>query len=239
MIDISTKMIGKTIGVWGDSILRGVVLDDILGSYRMISRNCVEMIKEILGLKILNRSRFGCTVGKGSRLLNKALDEGLDCDGVMLEYGGNDCDYDWQKVSDAPELPHQPYTPLIEFEQTMQQMIDQLRSRNIRPLLMSLPPIHSERYFRFLVEKGLNEDNLRYFLGDISHIYQHHEMYSLTITHLASQNQCFYAPVREAFLKSGRGASYICSDGIHPNEQGHELMLHVFTQLAAQMVKAI
>ncbi len=222
----------KTIGVWGDSVLKGVIFDEIRGSYQLLANSCGALISNTLGLTILNKSRFGCTVDKGLQNLEKSLEKGLDCDYILLEYGGNDCDFDWPTVAANPDLPHQPHVPLPQFKQQMQAMIDLVRANGIEPMLMSLPPISGEGYLDFLCGKGLERQQLLRFLGDAQRIYRFHESYSLAATSLALQNKCLYAPVREAFLAARNAPALLCSDGIHPNADGHRLMQQVFTEMA-------
>jgi acyl-CoA thioesterase I len=224
--------IGKKIGVWGDSILKGVVFDEIRGSYQLLDDSCANLVSRNLGLDILNKSRFGCTIDKGIAHLEKALENKMDCDYILLEYGGNDCDFDWPAVAAQPGLPHLPRTPLKLFNEKLQYVVDLVRRSRIEPVLMSLPPISGEGYLEFLVRKGLDRGALLRFLGDAQQIYRFQESYSLSITRLASHCQCLYAPVREAFLAHRNCPSLICADGIHPNEAGHRVMQHVFTRMA-------
>ncbi len=232
------NLLSRKIGVWGDSILKGVVIDDVKGTYSMLKSNCVSLFEQQLDFPVLNRSRFGFTISKGYRHLASALERGLSCDLVLLEYGGNDCDYDWAAVSADPDGNHHPNTPLSSFTQTLEKMIDTLRKNSIEPLLMSLPPINSDKYFKFLVSKGHDASALLHFLGDVNHIYQHHEAYSLEITKAAFQHNCYYVPVREAFLSSGKSRDFICLDGIHPNQEGHQVMQRVFKDYAAKLIHA-
>jgi acyl-CoA thioesterase-1 len=227
MIDI-----GKKIVVWGDSILKGVVFDEIRGSYHLLEDSCTDLVRRKLGLDILNKSRFGCTIDKAITHLEKAMQKPMECDYILLEYGGNDCDFDWPSVAEHPDWPHLPRTPLAMFCQQLQYVVDLLRNRQIEPVLMSLPPISGEGYLDFLVKKGLSRQALLQFLGDAQQIYRFQESYSLAITGLALRNRCLYAPVRESFLAERNSPSLICADGIHPNEAGHKLMQQVFTQLA-------
>lgn len=227
MIDV-----GKKIGVWGDSILRGVVLDEREGTYQMLQKNCVERIRETVNVQILNRSRFGCTIEKGRKQLFKALDKGIDCDAVLLEYGGNDCDFNWPIVAAKPHEEHLPLTPVDRFCQVLGDMIDALRQRKIEPILMSLPPISSQRYFDFIVSKGVDAKGLLQFLGHVHQIYQHHELYSLLVSGIAAEKKTYYVPIREHFLQNRCGEECLCRDGIHPNEQGHARMQEAFTQFA-------
>jgi acyl-CoA thioesterase I len=224
--------IGKKIGVWGDSILKGVVFDEIRNSYQLLVDNCADLCRRKLGLNIINKSRFGCTIDKGIAILEKSLENSPGCDYILLEYGGNDCDFDCLAVAAHPDWLHQPHTLLLKFSQQLQLLIDLLRCNLIEPVLMSLPPISGDRYLDFLVKKGLNRQSLLSFLGDVQQIYRFQESYSLTITGLALRSQCHYVPIREAFLAEPKSPSLICADGIHPNEAGHQLMHQVFAQLA-------
>jgi len=226
MLDLYRK-----IGIWGDSVLKGVVFDEAKGAYRILAAGCAESVARVLNLSILNKSRFGCTIDKGMRQLERALADGLDCDLVLLEYGGNDCDFEWAAVATDPSLPHEPHTPLPQFKETYRQMIAMLRQNRIEPLVMSLPPIDAERYFEFIVSRGPDRNRIMAFLGDVQLIYRHQEAYSLAVTTLAATEGCRYAPVREAFLAARDCPGLICADGIHPNERGHELMQTVFTSL--------
>ena len=223
--------IRRTIGVWGDSVLKGVIFDEIRGTYQLLANSCATLVSKKLGFTILNKSRFGCTIDKGRATLEKSLENGLACDYVLLEFGGNDCDFDWPAVESNPDLLHEPHTPLPQFKQQLEEMIELLRKNNIEPMLMSLPPISGEGYLNFLVSKGLKREKLLHFLGDAQQIYRFHESYSLAATSMAIRKNCLYAPIREAFLASRNCPSLICSDGIHPNEKGHELMQQVFTAM--------
>ncbi len=228
MFDIKNK-----IGVWGDSVLKGVIFDEIRGTYQLLAESVGNLITKTLGLNIVNRSRFGSTVDKGRVTLEQSLERGLDCDYVLLEYGGNDCDFDWAAVSADPDRAHLPNTPLPEFKEQLQAMIDLLRTNKIEPMMMSLPPIHSEKYLNFFVEKGsLNRQNVMRFLGDSEQIYRHHESYSLEVTKMAINNKCLYIPMRESFLAAKNSPDLLCIDGVHPNKAGHKLMQNVFTELA-------
>ncbi len=224
----------QKIGVWGDSVLKGVVFDDVRGTYQLLAQSCVQMVEQVFNTTIINRTRFGSTVEKGHQQLKKALKAGLDCDIILLEYGGNDCDFDWSAVSAAPFKDHQPRTPMPRFLNNLRDMVALIRSHGMIPALMSLPPIDGQRYLDYLVSKGSDRDALLAFLGQPQQIYYHHEWYSLAVTRLAQELACQYVPMREAFLARGKCFELLCMDGIHPNESGHHLMQDVFTRYSVE-----
>ena len=92
-----------------------------------------------------NYAKFGCTVTKGLELVKKHLDKIPDYDYIVLEFGGNDCDFDWAEVSKAPTAPQRSKTPLHSFIGTYREMIRLIRENGGVPVLLSLPPIDAER----------------------------------------------------------------------------------------------
>ena len=96
----------KKIGVFGDSILKGIQLDRITKKH--IVKNDIDIDK--IGGKHLvsidNFSLFGSTINKGKALLQRHL-EGKSFDIVLLEYGGNDCDFNWANIAENPSGNHE------------------------------------------------------------------------------------------------------------------------------------
>ena len=82
----------KKIWIFGDSILRGVVWSESAGRYINSDKLGEKEIACRYGIEITNRSRFGCTLQKGSKILQKQLECAAICDAALIEYGGNDCD---------------------------------------------------------------------------------------------------------------------------------------------------
>ena len=63
----------RSVGIWGDSVMKGVVFDEGRGKYSLLPENGAERASRKLGLRLFNRSRMGCTVTKGLSLLKKDL----------------------------------------------------------------------------------------------------------------------------------------------------------------------
>lgn len=218
----------QSIGVWGDSVMKGVIYDERKEKYALLPENGADKASRKLGLKLFNRSRMGCTVTKGLSLLKKDLQKvDAGCDAALIEFGGNDCDYNWEQVALAPEREHQPHTPLPQFVAGLRDMVSIVRQKGMEAVLMTLPPIHAQRYFDFFTRSGLSKENILSWLGDVQHIYRWHERYSLAVSRVAQECGCPLADVRDAFLAQKNYGELLCLDGIHPNEKGHALMEHV------------
>ncbi len=216
----------QKIAVWGDSILKGVALDPATGRYGVLDRSCTNLLTRETGVEVMNHSRFGCTAQKGRFIMESDLKKDIRCDAAIIEYGGNDCDFDWAKVASAPEFDHQPKTPLDQFTGEVQTMIDDTRAKGIEPILTTLPPLDHNRFFA-RVSKGLNADAILKWLGDVFLIYRWQESYSNAVARLACLNKCRLIDIRGAFLAHKHYEELLCEDGMHPNERGHRLMADV------------
>ena len=220
--------------------MKGILLDKESSRYYPMKQTETERIYTKLGLAVNNRSRFGCTIEKGQQQLTRALEKGLACDVVLLEYGGNDCDYDWERVANDPDAKHEPHTPFKKFEEIYHNMLLSIKRGGITPVVMSLPPIDGERYFKWITRNGLNAQNILRFLGDVQMIYRYQEMYSLAATKLAYETGAMYVDVRSAFLdKRNYKDSLICEDGIHPNENGYRLIAHELMRFASDNLEKL
>lgn len=87
----------KKIAIWGDSVLKGVVLEEGKDRYSLLKDSSIELIKREYNLMIKNNSKFGLTVTKAMRLMDKSLSKGDHPNYVLVELGGNDCDYNWKR----------------------------------------------------------------------------------------------------------------------------------------------
>ena len=219
--------------VFGDSVAKGVVLDNEKNRYGLLKNCFAHQLAETLSLSVTNYAKFGCTVTKGLEILQKHLDKVDQYDYVALEFGGNDCDFDWAEVAKAPDAPQLCKTPLRIFVDTYRQMIRLIRQNGGTPLAFSLPPIDAARYFDW-ISQGLDADAILRFLGDKEHIYRWHEMYNVAVCRVAGEEHVPVIDITTDFLEMNNYQSCICDDGIHPNEKGHT----VITRQIARFVQA-
>lgn len=226
---------GKVV-LFGDSVARGVVLDKD-GSYAPIRENFAALAASKLGLPLVNKAKFGCTISKGLEIARRFLSkddsriEGREL--ALLEFGGNDCDFRWDEIAARPLEHHDPTTPLPQFSELYVQLIGELRKAGYTPVLMTLPPLVAKRYFDWFTRTGLDRSAILTWLGDVDMIYRWHSGYDKEVRRIAEQEACPLVDVRKAFLDRGDYGAYICKDGIHPNALGHELIESTLLELAA------
>jgi len=208
--------------VFGDSIGKGIVLQPATSRYEIIKMN----IEKLFGrndINIKNYSMFGCTVSKGLSVIKRHARELIGYKSIFLEMGGNDCDFAWNEIADNPEKDHIAKTPLLEFGEIYTQVIDEIRTNGGNPIMLNLPPLDPSRYFNW-VSKGINKDNILKWLGDVDMIYRWQEMYNVEVMMLATRMVVPIIDIRSAFLKCNNYRDFICFDGIHPNNDGYELI---------------
>ncbi len=225
----------QSVCIFGDSVSKGVIFDSVRNKYILLKDSFVGTIEHNTNISISNYSKFGCTITKGCEVLKKHESELNQYDYTLLEFGGNDCDFDWAAISNEPESPHTPNTPVSAFEQGYSELIDEVKKSGGKPVLLSLPPIDAKRYFAW-VTRGLNADNVLRWLGDVEYIYRWHEMYNLAVNRLAKLHSVPLIDISSAFLKTGHYQNLICEDGIHPNKDGHKLISETIEQNALAYV---
>ncbi len=209
---------------FGDSIGKGVVYDSARARYVSCSASFVKLTEQEEACHVENFSRYGCTVTRGRELVKKNTGRIEEADGVLLEFGGNDSDFDWQRISDNPDAAHVPHTPLSLFVDTYKGTIEEIRKLGKRPVLLNLPPIDEKKYFRW-ISRGLSAENiLKWLGGDAIYIYRWHEMYNAAVCDICNATGTPMIDIRSAFLIRKDYSDYLCEDGIHPNEKGHLLI---------------
>jgi len=221
----------QSVCIFGDSVAKGVVFDAVKKKYRLLKDNFANIVEQQQHISILNFARFGCTITMGGEILRRHESELTRYDYTLLEFGGNDCDYNWAEIAKDPHGQHICNTPIPLFREKYMELIRRVQSSGGRPVLLNLPPIDPKRYFRW-VSKGLDKNNILAFLGAIDSIYKWQEMYSKTVEELAAQENIPLIDIRSGFMSKKNFSDYLCVDGIHPNERGHQLISRVIRKRA-------
>ena len=222
----------NNIFAFGDSIMKGIVaspsqLDEGIVKYVISSQGFVNRVGETGGQIIRNLSRFGSTIFGGLNNIDRHLREIKAGDRVVLEFGGNDCNFDWKAIAADPLGVHKPQVGLKEFHQLYVSAIEKIRSVGASPVMLSLPALLPQRFFDF-VSKGLDKENiLRWLGGDVNYISNWHEQYNLEIFKIGAELQVQVIDISTVFLSLRSLGDYYCNDGMHPNEAGHALIAEV------------
>jgi acyl-CoA thioesterase-1 len=210
--------------VSGDSISKGVIFDEVKNKYVVLADNYVALLQNRLKGTIHNTAKFGNTLIKGiGRLRHDIVKDNPDI--VLIEYGGNDCDYNWNEIADHPESLHEPKTNFNQFEKQLKETVEFLKTNKIMPILMTLPPLNADRYLKWVSKNNpLAEINILKWLGSVTRIYWWQERYSSTIIRVAEATKTRWIDIRGAFLQYPDFNKFLCLDGIHPNQDGHKII---------------
>lgn len=237
MMELSVK---ETVVIWGDSLAKGVVWNEARKRHAYSKTTAADVVAQRLGIEIVNRSKFGCTAPQGLEMMERDVESGICCDTALIEFGGNDCNFDWAAISAHPEETHLPATSPEEYLVSIREMARRLLRKGIRPMLMTLPPIDAEKYFRYLAGDKLNRANILRWLGDVQQIYRYQEMYSLMVEKVAMELSIQLIDLRSRCLAERRFfRDMLCEDGLHLTEDGQLFIGEQIAQLLLQEQKMI
>ena len=213
--------------IYGDSIMKGTILDAGY-RYHAIMNEYLIKLYDRFGIEAENRSRFGITVKRGHSILLRDIDEGLDCELALVEFGGNDSDFKWSEISMEPDKEHLPLTIMADFKQNIAAMTEELRAQGVQPIMMTLPPIEPNRYLDFVSRNGNSRENILKWLGYVEKIYETHKSYSDAVAEIAQERIVPLVDVRSAFPSGNALGEYMCIDGVHPDKKGYQLIADSF-----------
>lgn len=211
----------------GDSIIKGVVLN-IEQSGKMhyaLADHCIaDQIASKRHMEAVNLGKMGCTIEAGERILDHHLPSIENAEYAILCYGGNDSDYNWRAIASNPRGEHHPKTSIGVFEKTYARIISKIRAAGIKPVVMSLPPMDSEKYYNFVtsVLSAEEKHNVgRWLKKGVSAIEAGHELYNDAVRRVAAKTDALLVDVSSAFKQPG---GCLCADGIHINAHGQEII---------------
>ncbi len=210
--------------VSGDSISKGVIYDETKNRYIVLQDNYVDTISTKIRCSVKNVSKFGSTITRGIGKLERYISK-ENPDMVLIEYGGNDCTFNWDEVADNPYTDHLPQTEIKIFETALRETIELLKNIKVTPVLMTLPPLNADKYLEWVSKNNpITQSNILKWLGNVAEIYYWQEKYSLVISKVAEETHTKFIDVRSAFLQFPDFTKIICRDGMHPNRNGQKVI---------------
>lgn len=213
--------------IFGDSIMQGVIYLEDSGKYKLRSNRFAKLRES--GIDVSNNSHMGATIEKGMSCLERKLDA---CDSdtmVLFEFGGNDCDFDWKQVSEAPDAEHHPNIAPEKFTELYKNAIRHAKSRGSKVAIATLVPLDAKKFMSWIT-RGLSYDNILHWLGDVSMLSRWQEYYSHLTEEIASETGCPVIDLRSTFLLTHSYSDCLCADGIHPTEQGYTMIEEELTR---------
>ena len=205
--------------VFGDSILKGVItIPDSKSLFDVTENDSLTLAQKKLAFELDNRSIYGNITSKGLIKLQKYFEkcgsgEIEAADFCVIEFGSNDCDYDWgtlvQKV------------PLEDYLKNLEEMVALCRANKVTPLMMGLIPYVCDDWFKTII-KGHDEAAILDFLGGSPETLGKNQLiYKNAQKDFVEKNKVQFLDPWELFAGH---PELMCYDGIHPNEKGYQVL---------------
>ncbi len=214
-------MFNTEIQVWGDSIAVGITYNERRQRYVISKERCPKRISDELDLKVVNNSKMGATVLDGLERFEAATPvEGALC---VLEYGGNDCNMDWEEVSKNPDQPPRAKVELSVFSQKLEEFIQKIEQKGMKAMLITPLPLHAEKFFNWVCQ-GLDRDAILKAIGEVQNIYGWQERYANAVRNVAAKTKTPLLDLRDAMLANKEYPNLVCRDGMHLEDAGYRFV---------------
>ena len=221
-------MSGK-VSVFGDSILKGVQPDPLRRRYCVNDSMGLSAIASRYGISVQNFSKLGCTITKAWFYVQKMFTK-IDADMVLMNFGGNDCDFNWAQIAESPLNLHAPNTEIGEFSDTYGRIVDHVKARRRLPVLSTLVPVQKDKYIDYICHRDtLDRKNVDLWMeNNAIDLDSLQGVYSEAVCSVARSREIPLLDLRSAFLSQGKVEALLCEDGIHPNARGQKLISDCF-----------
>ena len=216
------------IAIFGDSVMRGAIA--CRGKRMALRPDHDHPELRRLGYCVQNFAHIGSTIQKGLEEIRYRLPSLDRKTAVVLGFGGNDCDFDWRSVAAAPNREHFPNVKRSDYLRLYEEAIGLVRQTGAGVWICSLVPLDCEKYFAYISE-GKDKNALLSWLGDAAMLYRWHEGYDRALIALAARLNVPVIDLRAAFLTDRAfHQTLIGYDGIHPTQEGYEIIDRVFSE---------
>lgn len=203
----------------GDSIVKGVAPEN--GRYRVLDASYYNKFSKTVFSSTENMGRFGITTEKFLKNIDKLKE--TDTDIIFFSIGGNDCNYNWKEISENPASEHLPAVSKENFERNLTEIYNFFINHDKTVIAMNFPPLHAEKFYSYL-SKYLSGESILKWLGNVSKIHYHHESYNNIFETVTREYGIDIIDIRSRFLREDNLDQLMSIDGMHPSEEGHELI---------------
>ena len=104
----------------GDSIVKGVSLEN--GRYKVLESSYYRKFSSTVFSRTKNRGKFGLTSEKFLKNISNIHESEPDM--AFISIGGNDCNYNWEEISNNPEGLHLPAVSKNRFQENLFRIYD-------------------------------------------------------------------------------------------------------------------
>lgn len=228
--------------VFGDSILKGVVtIPESKNLFDVTENDSLTLAQKKLGFELDNRSIYGNITSKGLVKLQKYLEKGGQADLCIIEFGSNDCDYDWNIFAPGAQLPSfdtiPPKVQMNDYLANLEAMVKLCREHKITPVIMNLIPYICDKWFKTIAKGHDQAAILRFLDGSTETLGKNQQRYYTALMDFVSKNNIQLIDAWKLFSKLDKQEKYMCDDGIHPNEEGYKLLADLWTEALPQIKK--
>ena len=218
----------------GDSVTRGVSY--VRGRLRIVKNNYPALLQsevmETYPVEVLNKGVFNDNSdGLVHRFEKDVLESGADV--VLVEIGGNDCNFRWDEVALRPDSEHAAIVPLERYLSNLTKIVETCRKAGIIPVVLTILPLDPIRYYKHISSQY--GQNIAHWIGVCGGIEHWHGMYNRALKQLVQYLNILSIDVRTGFERAGNLADLLSDDGVHPTETGYQ----VLSQLVAQEMRAV
>ena len=226
--------------VFGDSILKGVITIPNSGKlFDTTENDSLSLAQKELGFELDNRSIYGNITSKGLIKLQKFLEKGETADFCIIEFGSNDCDYDWNVFPEGSPAPDfstiQSKVPFNDYLSNLTQMVELCRAHQITPIIMNLIPYICDRWFKTIAKAHNQAAMLEFLAGTPDTLGQNQLKYQNALMDFAKTSNVQTIDVWNLFTNTPNSAKLMCDDGIHPNEEGYKLLSKLWIERIPQL----
>jgi lysophospholipase L1-like esterase len=222
---------------FGDSITRGISY--IRGRLRIQKENYPALLQGALSgedsVEVINKGVFN----DNSDLLVHRLEDDVVAqrpDYVLIEIGGNDCNFHWDEVASAKDEEHEPIVPLDRYLLNLQHMVERMRQEGITPVLMNLLPLDPVRYYNHVCQ--MHGSNVSHWIGKCGGIEHWHGRYNRALVQLVDRLNVLTIDVRTAFKRAADLSVLLSDDGIHPTVEGYRVMAKTVATAFPQLMNS-
>jgi lysophospholipase L1-like esterase len=221
---------------FGDSVTRGITF--VRGRFKIIRENYPALLQKILGEEdeVINKGVFN----DNSDLLVKRLDHDVldeHPDVVLINIGGNDCNFPWDQVAKLPDSEHVPIVPLDRYLSNISLLIQRITETGAMPVILNLLPLDPARYYQSLMKHYSH--SIGHWISMCGGIEHWHGMYNRSLKELCERTGAKFVDVRSAFKQKGAFSELINEDGLHPTAKGYKALAEIVSACVPDLRKAV